>query len=125
MKAMATAARTVQIVKTPGVRGGKARIDGTRICVVDVVRLHERGASPEEIRAELHGLTLAQVQAAIDYGTSHRDEIEASKAAETKAALDDERRWEEMLARHGGHPPTNPTLEERTIPRPFHWTPKK
>ncbi len=122
---MATAAKAVQIVKTPGVRGGKARVDGTRICVVDVVRLSEGGATPEQIRAELPGLTLAQVQAALSYYARHRDEVESSRAAEAQAAEDDERRWQEMLGRHGGRPPKNPTLEERTIPRPFNWSPKK
>lgn len=116
--AMATAAKTL-IVKTPGVRGGKARLDGTRVCVVDVVRSHQRGATPAQIIEDLPTLTLAQVHAALAYYEGHRQEIEASFAAEVKTAQDDERRWEEMLARHGGSPPAHPTLEERTIPRPF------
>lgn len=43
---MATAAKAIEyphIVKTPGVRGGKARIDGTRICVVDVAIAYQQG----------------------------------------------------------------------------------
>ena len=43
---MATAAKTVDyphIVRTPGARGGKARIVGTRICVVDVAIAYQQG----------------------------------------------------------------------------------
>ncbi len=122
---MATPARTVDIVKTPGVRGGKARINGTRVCVVDVVRRHEIGATPEQIVEAYPILTLAQVQAALAYHDGHRHEIDVSLADDAKAAEDDERRWKEMLARHGGHPPKDPTLEERTIPRPFQATTRK
>jgi uncharacterized protein (DUF433 family) len=121
---MATAAGAAQIVKTPGVRGGKARIDGTRVCVSDVVRHHKRGATPEEVLEVLQDVTLAQVKAALAYYESHRQEIEACLAEEAKAVSDDERRWQEMLGRHGGRPPENPTLEERMIPRPFFATPK-
>lgn len=34
------------IKKTPGVCGGKACIDGTRIRVMDIVVLHEQGLPP-------------------------------------------------------------------------------
>ena len=50
--AMATAAKIVSyphIEKTPEVRGGKACIEGTRIAVVDIVLLHKRGLSPQEM----------------------------------------------------------------------------
>jgi uncharacterized protein (DUF433 family) len=61
---MATAARAVEyphIVKTPGVRGGKARIDGTRICVVDVAIAYQQGHKPEEIQTSTdhHHLQIA------------------------------------------------------------------
>lgn len=122
---MTTTAGAVQIVKTPGVRGGKARIDGTRVCVVDIVRHHERGATPEQIVEALPSLTLVQVEAALAYYDGHQQEIEAHFAEDAKAAKDDERRWQEMLARHGGRLPESPTLEERMIPRPFLTTAKK
>jgi uncharacterized protein (DUF433 family) len=74
---MATPAKgAVESVKSPGVRGGKPRIDGTRVCVGDVVRLHKSGAAPEQILADLH-LTPGQVQAALSYYHSHAGEIEA------------------------------------------------
>ena len=122
---MATAAKTAQIVKTPGVRGGKARIGGTRICVVDIVSLHKTGANSKQILEAYPHLTLAQVKAALAYYDGHREEIEGYFADEAKVAEEDERRWEEMVARHGGRPPENPTLEERAIPRPFLWSAKK
>jgi uncharacterized protein (DUF433 family) len=121
---MATTVKSVQIVKTPGVRAGKARIDGTRVCVVDVVSLHKRGAGSEQILESFPHLTLAQVRAALDYYADHRQEIETGFAADAQAMAEDERRWEAMLARHGGRPPENPTLEERAIPRPFPWSAK-
>lgn len=82
---MATAPKVTypHIVKTPGVRGGKARIDGTRICVADLVWLEKAGKSPEEMREYYSGrpLTLAEVHAALAYYYDHPDEIEASIAA--------------------------------------------
>ncbi len=125
MSFMATAASAAQVVKTPGVRGGKARIDGTRVCVVDVVRHHQRGAIPAQIVEAFPSLTLVQVKAALAYFDGHRQEIEAQLAEDLKAAEDDERRWHEMLAQHGGRPPADPTPEERMIPRPFLATSKK
>ncbi len=84
---MATAAKTVQIVKTPGVRGGKARIDGSRICVLDVVYLHKAGLTPEQIVVEYPDLNLAQIHAALSYYYANTDEIEAE--------IQRDREWEE------------------------------
>jgi uncharacterized protein (DUF433 family) len=76
------------IVKTPGVCGGKPRVDGTRIRVQDIVINHEElGMSPDEICDALPPLTLAQVYAALAYYFDHRQEIlteieEAEKSAE-------------------------------------------
>jgi uncharacterized protein (DUF433 family) len=64
------------IVKAPGVCGGKARIDGHRIRVQDVVVWHEeQGQSPEEIVTHFPQLTLAKVHAALGYYREHHDEI--------------------------------------------------
>lgn len=66
------------IVKTPGVRGGKSRIDGTRLCVQDVAIAYvKEGQSPQEICDDFGArLTLGQVHAALAYYFDHRDEIE-------------------------------------------------
>lgn len=74
---MATATKTVQIVKTPGVRGGKARIEGSRICVLDVVYTHKAGRTPEQIQVEYPDLNLAQIHAALSYYYANSEEIEA------------------------------------------------
>ncbi len=81
-RSMATAAGRVEyphIVKTPGVRGGKARIDGTRICVVDVAIAYQQGHKPEEIQTYFSSrpLTLAEVMAALAYHYDHPEELEA------------------------------------------------
>ena len=61
----------------PGVVGGKARIAGHRITVVDIAIWHERlGRSPDEISTE-YGLSLADVHAGLAYYHDHRAEIDA------------------------------------------------
>jgi uncharacterized protein (DUF433 family) len=65
------------IVRTPGVCGGKPRIDGHRIRVQDVAVWHERrGYTPEEIVIHYPQLSLAKVYAALAYYFDHRDEIQ-------------------------------------------------
>lgn len=66
------------IEKTPGVCGGRARIAGHNIRVMDIVVWHEmRGYSPDEIVGMFPGLTLAEVHSALAYYFDHREEIEA------------------------------------------------
>jgi uncharacterized protein (DUF433 family) len=66
------------IEKTPGVVGGKARIAGHRIRVMDIVVWHEmRGYCADEIVQMFPGITLADVYAALAYYFDHREEIEA------------------------------------------------
>lgn len=69
---------TQHIEKTPDVCGGRARIAGHRIRVMDIVAWHEmRGYSPDEIVDMFPGVTLADVYAALAYYFDHREEIEA------------------------------------------------
>lgn len=64
------------IEKTEGIRGGKARIVGTRIAVSDVVIWHFRqGESLDEIGVT-YDLPLAAVYAALAYYFDHKDEID-------------------------------------------------
>lgn len=66
------------IAITPGVCGGKPRIANRRITVEDIALWHERlGLSADQIAAE-HGLTLAEVYAALAYYFAHREEVERS-----------------------------------------------
>jgi uncharacterized protein (DUF433 family) len=63
---------------TPGVRGGKPRLAGTRITVEDVVVMHLRlGQSLPEI-AGRYDLDPAAVYAAMAYYYDHRDEVDRS-----------------------------------------------
>src|SRR5262245_26664598 len=75
------------IEKTPGVLGGKARIAGHRVRVLDIVAWHEkRGLSPDEIVALFPGITLADVHAALAYYFDHQQEIEAEFRQEQETA---------------------------------------
>lgn len=66
------------IVCTPGIVGGKPRLDGHRITVQNVVIWHEQmGYSIEEI-ASLYNLTLAEVHSALAYYFDHKVEIDNS-----------------------------------------------
>jgi uncharacterized protein (DUF433 family) len=66
------------IVKTPGICGGKPRIDGTRLPVHGIVALIQDGATIEElIEGYAHlSLTEAQIHAALAYYYDHRKEID-------------------------------------------------
>ena len=67
---------TQHIEVTPGIAGGKPRIAGHRITVQNIVIWHERmGLSADEIATE-HGLTLAEVYAALAYYYDHHAEID-------------------------------------------------
>ena len=67
---------------TPGVRGGKPRLAGTRITVDDVVVMHLRlGQSLPEI-AGRYDLDPAAVYAAMAYYYDHPDEIDRSIEAD-------------------------------------------
>ncbi len=63
---------------TPGTGGGKPRIAGHRIRVMDIVLWHNKlGWSPDEIVSQVPELTLADVYAALTYYWDHKKEIEA------------------------------------------------
>ena len=64
------------------VAGGKPRIAGHRITVQHIVIWHERmGLSADEIASD-HGLTLAEIYAALTYCYDHRQEIDDAIAAD-------------------------------------------
>ena len=75
---------------TPGISGGKPRIAGHRIHVIDIVLWHNKcGWSPDEIVSQFPQLTLADVYAALTYYWDHKKEIETeirrAEEVETKA----------------------------------------
>jgi uncharacterized protein (DUF433 family) len=87
------AADRVRIVSTPGVCGGRPRIDGHRITVEDVAVWHERmGMSPDEIVSGHPSIALTDVHAALAYYYEHRELID-------QAILDGQRFVEELKAK--------------------------
>ena len=91
---MATAPKVVysHVTKQPGVRGGKAWIDDTRICVADVVALLKQGLGDRQIIDRYPSLNLAQVHAAISYYYENPEELEADLAEVDHAEDEHERR---------------------------------
>jgi len=77
------------IVHTPGVCGGRARIDGTRIKVKHVYRwVEEGGMTPAQVVEQYPHLTRGQVYAALAYYWTHPDEIAAEIEEEERLAAD-------------------------------------
>jgi uncharacterized protein (DUF433 family) len=84
------------IITTPGVRGGKHRIAGTRMTVADVVIMHLRlGQSLEEI-AGRYDLSLAALYAGMAYYYDHRTEIDR--------ILEEDQAWLEAFRRKNPSP---------------------
>jgi len=77
------------ITRTPGIRGGKARVEGTRIGVHDVIGLLQNGETVDSIpRTCFRDLTKAQAYECLAYYEDHRDEINlllAQQMAEREA----------------------------------------
>jgi uncharacterized protein (DUF433 family) len=73
------------LVRTPGVCGGRLRIDGTRMTVNQIVTLHRQGLTPAEILAAYPHLTDSQVYTVIAWYYDHREEFDAELAAEAEA----------------------------------------
>ena len=67
------------IVKTEGVLGGKARLDGRRIAVLDIAeRVLDHDQPPEHVVDQLD-VTLAEVYAALAYYYENIDEMNAAR----------------------------------------------
>jgi uncharacterized protein (DUF433 family) len=123
---MATTATTVysHISKDPKVRGGKPCIEGTRVAVEDIVFYFHRGYSAARIQEEFPQLNLAQVYAALSYYHHRKDEIDASMKAKEGTTEKLQRQWQNYVDHHGGHPPQEPSAEDRHIARPVDRPPK-
>ncbi|MGO8766412.1 MAG: DUF433 domain-containing protein [Limisphaerales bacterium] len=65
------------ITRTPGVRGGNARVEGTRIGVHDVIGLLQNGETIDSLIATCFPtLTKAQVYECLAFYEDHRGEID-------------------------------------------------
>lgn len=73
---MDTATNYRYIVRTEGVRGGAARIEGTRIGVHDVAAYFLLGRDVNGIQAAFPDLSRAQIFECLAYYEDHRAEIE-------------------------------------------------
>ncbi len=88
---MATASKPLvypHISTTPGVRGGRPCVEGTRISVMDIVAVERQGLSPDEIANYFSSrpLSPAEVHAALTYYYDHKQEIDA--------AFEQDRTWD-------------------------------
>jgi uncharacterized protein (DUF433 family) len=118
---MATAPKIVAsalIAKTPGVCGGQAVIDGTRIRVKNIAVLLKAEQTPQQILVQYPSLSLAQVHYAIGYYYENQGEIEADITADERDVDEMDDHWREHVARNGGNPPLQPPPEERAIAKP-------
>jgi uncharacterized protein (DUF433 family) len=70
------------LVSTPSVCGGRLRIDGTRITVLQIVTLYKRGESPEDIAQNFPQLALSQVYTALAYYHANQVAVEQELASE-------------------------------------------
>ena len=70
-------ARFSRIKKTPGVCGGAARIDGTRIPIWQLVEERNLGASEFQLLNDYRSLKARDLVEAWDYADEHPDEIAA------------------------------------------------
>jgi len=81
-----------RIVKTPGVCGGRARLAGHRVRVLDIVTWHEhQGLTPDEIVSQVPSITLAEVHVALAWYFEHVEEIRA-EMREERALVDEAHR---------------------------------
>lgn len=65
------------IVRSPDVRGGNARVEGTRIAVHDVIGLLQNGETVDSVSTScLPTLTKAQVYECLAYYEDHRGEVD-------------------------------------------------
>jgi uncharacterized protein (DUF433 family) len=74
------------LARSPGVCGGRLRIEGTRITVNQIVVWYKQGYNAEEIADQYPHLTLAQVYTALAYYHANREEVEAELATEQEEA---------------------------------------
>jgi len=77
------------IVRSPDVRGGHARVEGTRIGVHAVIGLLQTGETVESLAATvLPMLTRAQVYECLAFYEDHRGEIDLLVAQQMASAPD-------------------------------------
>ena len=85
------------LVRTPGICGGRLRIDGTRMTVNQIVTVHNQGCTAEQIVEQYPQRTLSEIYAVLAWYYANKDEFDRELAAEAAA----ERRAREEIERAG------------------------
>lgn len=81
------------IVSTKGTCGGKPRIAGTRVRVLDIYVMHElQGKCPDEIVDAYPTITLGDVHAALAYYYKHSEAIKADYQREDEIVAEMKRK---------------------------------
>jgi uncharacterized protein (DUF433 family) len=73
------------LTRTPGLRGGHAAVEGTRIGVHDVVGLILNGSTVDDVIRSFPDLKRSQVYECLAYYEDHRGEIDALIARQMSA----------------------------------------
>lgn len=81
---MATVLET-NLVRTPGVCGGRLRIDGTRMTVNQIVTLHTQGLSAEQIVEQYPQRSLSEIYTVLAWYHANKEEFDRELAAEAEA----------------------------------------
>jgi len=75
------------LVRTPGLCGGRLRIDGTRMTVNQVVALHQQGMHVREIVAQYPQRTMAEIHTVLAWYYANKEEFDKELAAEACAEV--------------------------------------
>ena len=70
------------LTRTPGICGGRIRIDGTRITVHRIATLYRQGQTAEDMAQTYPDLSLGKIYAALAYYPANRDPIDTELSAE-------------------------------------------
>jgi len=83
------------LVRTPGICGGRLRIDGTRMTVNQIVTLYRQGQSAEQIVEQYPARSLSEIYTVLAWYHNNKEpfdrELAAEAAAEELARQDAER----------------------------------
>ncbi|MBC8871474.1 MAG: DUF433 domain-containing protein [Planctomycetes bacterium] len=74
------------LVRTPGVCGGRLRIDGTRMTVNQIVTLYKQGLSAEEIAEQYPQRSLSDISTVLAWCHANQEEFDAELAEEAAGA---------------------------------------
>jgi uncharacterized protein (DUF433 family) len=83
------------LVRTPGICGGRLRIDGTRMTVNQIVTLYKQGLTAPQIIEQYPHRTLSEIYTVLAWYHAHQAEFDQELAQE---AFDDERAIQEIAA---------------------------